>query len=614
MEQYTQNQLAAIREQMELEALLAEQASLGQRAPGQDIGLPEHFQVMDSPIGLNSVDGPTGAIAETAEDYRSPLGKYRDFVLDGTESDLGQRDIGSDLAFAPIRFAKYGADKLHEGAKEGSYSKALGGGAALALSALPAASKARDFINSTGGIVATGTGMGLAPALAEGVFDQAFASDDSGLGKQIDAMNAKRDDLLLQKKSLYSRRLPERNSGLSRDDVASIQRQLGLTPDGSWGPNTAKAVREFNRNLDLKMKSIDTELVDYSPEKIANFRRDQEEQDRLAQAKADEEFWSQSTRDAFPWLAPATSTAGFVGAGLLGRMVGKQNANRLNKEVGDISKRWKGAVDKANDPTNLIAAQQGAKEAQHFSKAMDDAVKRNPADPGLKTHLTAAAAADFGMAAPEIVDVARGVEDKDFSWDDFLKRMAYATVGGVAASKGTSLMVRKDVQPVKRYDAETNALKDNFGDKNALSHYGDRRQLNKLRDVEDFYSSRDALLQNDARTRQLADLKQRSELQRLNSPEGRNSRSQEQGQSGQEQQIQRQSPSRRQTSRKPSKAEEIRIREQIAKDKIKNNNRKPKRQDYERLEDFLSAKAKAQNTKKGKFSSGYKGDKPKGKK
>lgn len=653
MEQYTQNQLAAIREQMELEALLAPQPSLGESSVAGGDQLPATMRTL-SPLEevLKSLGRrqPQPELYDPSWEQQAPqLTNANDSYVDqvynligdnipfgdrGRQAYQGAGDIidqtgrivdgavdylGEPYQVSGAQFVEDGVTNTKEGIEQGKPLKALGGAGMVATAALPFAggAAAKLFSNVPRGM-ATGGAIGLSPELAS----EALSADTLNAAGPDEAMMQ-----LLKQQALLSKQQADLQTKAN-----DAERDMDHELQSGKGPRYEAAQRKY-RDAQRRYDDLNTSLTAVRDQ--INHMRNENSPENIRKQRALDLKQQADTpiKELYPWLPSTLSTAAGALSGGLGARAGYLSSKNYNDNAQKISQKWGSAVEDAYNPTDLVKAQRGASEAQHFGNQLDDLGSKSVAQKfSPSPHMFGAMAAGEGaQLLPTAIDYGRsspGSElrkktEKDFeltqeNLPNILGRVGMGAFMGYMPYSIAKGKFTKKIEP-ERFDAETNAIKENFNGKDALSHYGDGRKLNKLKGVEDFYSSRQNKLQNDAQTRQSADRKLLDASPKPPSHDntgpkplrGRGASLDADARNPTGRDTQRQSPSRRQTSRKPSKAEEIKIREQIAKDKHKNNNRKPIRQDYERLEDFLSAKARAQKTAKGKFTGGYKGGKPK---
>lgn len=491
------------------------------------------------------------------QDPRSPFKKMAEYIVDGApEYEGAGRSLADDLSpyLGMMRFAKEGADATIEGYNENNPAKTIGGMGMVALSALPASSKVREAMGTVKGTLGTALGVTLAPELAYGTLGDAIAGTVTD--EQVKAMETRRDDLLGQKQGLLKRRLPDNGSRLTSAQISALQRQLGQKVDGQWGRDTQAAINQFNAGIDDKLNLLETELSQYTPTAIAEFKRAQSQKDKELADANEAAFWDRPTQEIAPWLSPALTFSGAVGSAALGRYLGRKNADKINQEISDLSKRWAKAISDAKDPSDLLKAEQGARAARHYGAELDKLQKMG-VDPGMKAHIAAAVATDLGAASPEIVDLLRG-RSPEADYEEFTKRLLYSTMMGGGASKLAAQTAQGRLKPVRRFDPETKALDSVIEHRGGPQGYYKKFNDGAGVDVEDSFRKRRAL-------RQLEDLRQEARQERRSTPEGR--RALLETQSRQEQQTQRQqsqdqsSSSRGSSKRQPESSTDSRRRQ-----------------------------------------------------
>lgn len=303
-------------------------------------------------------------------------------------------------------------------------------GPTVAAAAIPAIGPAIRAIPRT---VATAAGaLGLTAATSQAGDD---ASDDPATASARALLN-----LYSQRESLDTRRA-------EAERKAAVQERTGRGP--KWN-EAMDQVQKITNELAGVDRLIAEEQKRGSPEyqiEVEKKRKAAEEEQRAKDAAT-------PTRERYAEIMPYVPViTGAVAMGLGGLLKARAISN-FNKEVGELTKRWLGAVENGNKALakgNKQAAERFATAAEGIRKKFDTKMAKGPG--GTKEALEAGAGVSLvGAFAPEEVDFARAAAGSPLweslretvitNWDDTLKRAGISIGLGMGLGHLGSLGVK----------------------------------------------------------------------------------------------------------------------------------------------------------------------------
>lgn len=570
--------------------------SIGRRPPQPEIYDPSWEQPGPSlasravPAGDDGVPAfPPPSEVSRGEAWRSIAPSGLDWVGDGMDAVGGIADGIGEAAYdvyskpylaSGAQMVEDGAGYAYEGMEEGKPLKTVGGVGMMATPAVMALNPLmRTAFNGPVKATLSGGMIGASPQLAAEAFGakNALASEDQMM-------------MLLKQQSTLQQRAQAAADTMRREQ------------ESGRGPKWEAAKREYD-DLSSSLKAVDAQITHMrnatSPEELRKQKRlDQE-------SEANVPF-----REKYPWAVPAVQSGAGALAGFLGWKGQAGRAGEFNRATDDISQRWEKSIKAANDPTDLLAAGRGAREAQGYGAMMDRLERPGKLD-SLAAFFTpskggsaAFAAGDAAPMMPLIVDKMQAQpgselekqtkEELSFdNWKDIASRMAAGGIFNMIPYKAGKAM-GPDKKTPKRYDAESEALAPFTKDKNGIEdHYRGFTERDGV-DVERIYQDR-------RRRRQVADGLERVDKELLETPAGR--KDLREAERLQQQQNQRQSRRGESSSQAQDTSSYLKAREAYHTYK-KRKNAKPERT-QQLLTKLRSEQAKAQSKKGGRWDGGY---------